>query len=300
MWIILAFISSLLLGLYDVTKKLSLRDNAVIPVLFFACTTGAAIFAPIILLSVGEGALLKNTILYVPAYPLDIHPWFFLKSVIVGSSWILAYFALRNLPLTIVTPIRSTGPLWTLTGSLIIFGERLTALQWIGFLVALAFFYVFSLAGKHEGFSLRRNKWLLFMVLSTIMGSISSLYDKYLIDRYDRMAVQAWFSVYMVAVMLPILLLLWYPKRKEYHPFQWRNSILFIGLLLSVADFAYFYAISIDGSLIAIISIFRRSSVLVSFTLGAWVFHESNIRRKGLALLGIVAGLIIIAMGSLK
>lgn len=300
MWILLAFISSLLLGFYDAAKKLSLRDNAVIPVLFFACAAGAALFAPIILLSAGENAVLKHTILYVPTYPLSIHPWFFLKSIIVGSSWILAYFALRNLPLTIVTPIRSTGPLWTLAGSLIIFGERLTLLQWVGFLIALAFFYVFSLAGKHEGFSLRHNKWLLFMVLSTIMGSVSSLYDKYLIDRYDRMAVQAWFSVYMIVVMLPILTLLWYPKRKAYFPFQWRHSILFIGLLLSLADFAYFYALSMDGSLLAIISIFRRSSVLVSFTLGAWVFHESNIRRKGLALLGIVAGLIIIALGSLN
>lgn len=299
MWILLAFISSLLLGFYDAAKKVSLRDNAVIPVLFFACVAGAVIFAPLIVLSAADNSVLEGTMLYVPHYPAYQHLYFVLKSIIVGSSWILAYFALRNLPLTIVTPIRSTGPLWTLAGSMAIFGERLTTLQWAGFFVALVFFYIFSLAGQREGFKFRQNKWLAYMFLSTVFGSISSLYDKYLIDRFDKMAIQAWFAVYMVLVMLPVMLLLWYPKRKEYFPFEWRNSILVIGLLLSLADFAYFYALSIDGSLIAIVSIFRRSSVLISFTLGAWVFHEPNIRQKGLALLGIVAGLALIAWGSM-
>ena len=33
MWILLAFLSAMLLGVYDVFKKVSLKDNAVIPVL---------------------------------------------------------------------------------------------------------------------------------------------------------------------------------------------------------------------------------------------------------------------------
>ena len=34
MWLLLAFLSAALLGFYDVFKKQSLKDNAVIPVLF--------------------------------------------------------------------------------------------------------------------------------------------------------------------------------------------------------------------------------------------------------------------------
>ena len=34
MWLLLAFVSATLLGLYDVVKKISLERNAVIPVLF--------------------------------------------------------------------------------------------------------------------------------------------------------------------------------------------------------------------------------------------------------------------------
>lgn len=34
MWLVLAFLSAASLGFYDVFKKMSLRENAVIPVLF--------------------------------------------------------------------------------------------------------------------------------------------------------------------------------------------------------------------------------------------------------------------------
>ena len=34
MWLLLAFLSATLLGFYDVFKKKSLKDNAVLPVLF--------------------------------------------------------------------------------------------------------------------------------------------------------------------------------------------------------------------------------------------------------------------------
>ena len=48
MWIILAFISAALLGFYDASKKSSLRDNAVIPVLFLNTVFCAALLLPFI------------------------------------------------------------------------------------------------------------------------------------------------------------------------------------------------------------------------------------------------------------
>lgn len=51
MWLILAFLSATLLGFYDSFKKQSLRDNAVIPVLFLNTLFSSLIFLPFILLS---------------------------------------------------------------------------------------------------------------------------------------------------------------------------------------------------------------------------------------------------------
>jgi len=296
MWIFLGLISSLFLGIYDISKKISLNNNAVMPVLFLASLTSALIFVPIIILS-HLGYLSTTSDLYVSAVSGHTHILIFIKSVLVGSSWIFAFFALKHLPITIITPIRATGPIWTLTGAIIIYGEHYNKWQWVGLIMVLVFFYVFTLAGNKEGINFKKNKWILFIVIATILGSTSSLYDKFLIQHYDRIVVQSWFSIYMIPVLLPFVLLMWYPNRR-YMVFQWRWSIPFIGLLLTIADFVYFYALSDGDALITILSILRRSSVIISFTLGAIIFKDVNIKQKGIALVGILTGVIIILLSS--
>jgi transporter family protein len=221
-----------------------------------------------------------------------------MKSTLVGSTWFLAYYALKHLPITIVTPIRATGPIWTLIGALIIYKEQYSTLQWIGMGIVLGFFYFFSLAGKREGINFTRNKWIYFIMLATFLGSISTLYDKYLIAHYDRMAVQVWFSIYLIPVFLPFMIFMWYPERQKTRPFEWRWSIPLIGILLTCGDFAYYYALSEPDMLIAILSVLRRTSVIVSFTIGAIIFKEINLKRKAFALFGIFVGVFIIVLGS--
>ncbi len=297
MWLFLAIFSSIFLGFYDVLKKSSLKENAFIPVLFLATFTGAVLFLVIVIGSV-VGIIPEGNIMFVPKVPIEQHFMFFLKAVIVGTSWFLSYMALSNLPITIVVPIRATGPFWVLIGAVIIFKEHFTPLQWIGIVVVLTFFYIFSLAGKKEGINFFKNKWIFAIIAGTFVGAISGLYDKHLMNHYDRMAVQAWFSIYMVFVMLPFLLILWYPKRKS-APFEWRWAIPAIGIVLSLADFLYFYALSDPDSLIGIVALIRRGSVIIAFSLGAILFKEGNLKRKSVALAGIMVGIVLLVVGSL-
>jgi bacterial/archaeal transporter family protein len=297
MWIVLAVCSSTLLGFYDLLKKGSLRNNAFIPVLFLATSTGAIIFFTLVLSS-RTGVLDSESIFYVPKISFTEHCWYFLKACIVGVSWFFAYMALSNLPITIVVPIRSTGPIWTVTGAFLILGERFSFLQWLGIILAICSTYLFALAGRKEGIKFFRNKWIFAIVLATILGSVSSLFDKYLLNNYNRMAVQAWFSMYMVLVLLPFLLILWVPKRKTEPVFRWSWMIPLIGIVLSVADFLYFYALSDANALIGIISVFRRGSVVVSFSLGAIIFKEGNIKSKVVALIGIFIGALLLVISS--
>ncbi len=297
MWVILGVVSASLLGVYDIFKKLSLRDNAVLPVLFFSTLASAFIFTPILLVS-HFNPYLEHNFWFIKPQSVSAHLHFMLKSLIVGSSWILAYFAVKHLPITIVSPIRSSGPMWTLFGAILIFGETMNLWQCTGLAVTIGFYYLFSLSGKKEGISFRTNKWVLFMTLATIIGSISSLYDKYLVIHFDRIAMQCWFSVYMIPITAALMLFVWIPNRKKYTPFQWRYTIMLIGATLTIADFVYFWALSYPGALIAIISTVRRSSVIVSFSLGAIIFKEKNIKYKALILLGILAGIGLIILGN--
>lgn len=295
MWLFLALLSAILLGIYDVFKKVSVRENAVFPVLLLSCATAAVVFIPVWLFSRLEPEVMNRIGLYMPSFTLNEHMLVIIKAVIVVSSWVFSFFALKHLPLTIVSPIRATAPVWTLTGAILIFSERLTPLQWIGLAVTIAFFYLFSTAGKTEGISFRSNKWIWFIILATLLGSASGLYDKHLMRNYDRIAVQGWFSFYQVVLLLPTTFLFWYPKRKTV-PFHWRWSIPFIGLFLVVADFVYFYALSYPESLISVISVIRRSGVVVAFTFGALLFKEKNIRQKGIYLAGILVGILLLML----
>lgn len=299
MWVVLALMSAILLGIYEVFKKLSVHKNAVIPVLFISTLTSSLIFLPI---TVGSGIcpeFFQSIQLFVPEISSGQHVLIFLKSVLVVSSWILAFYAVKNLPITIVAPIRATGPIWTLLGAILIFSEHLNFYQWIGVIITLLFFYLLSTTGKSEGINFSTNKWVFFIVAATFLGAASGLYDKFLMRRIDRMAVQAWFSFYQVAILLPVLAISrWRLPIAERTPFHWRWSIPLIGVFLVLADYLYFNSLSYEDSMISIISSLRRGGVVISFVVGAVVFHEKNIRRKGIYLAGILIGILLISLGS--
>lgn len=298
MWLILAFISASLLGFYDIVKKISLEHNAVIPVLFFNILFCCILFLPVIILSFCFPALVRDTIIYLPPVSAPAHLYLFIKAVIVLSSWIFAYFSLKHLPITIASPIKATQPILTLTGALLIFGERLNFWQWIGILTAIISLYLLSWSGKKEGIRFTHNKWIFFMILAVITGSLSGLYDKYLMARFDRMNVQVWYNFYQLLIMGIIVLTLWYPQRHRSTPFRWRNCIPLISILLVLADFAYFFSLSYEDSMISIVSLVRRSGVVVSFIAGAFWFKEKNLKSKFIDLLLVLLGMYFIYLGT--
>ena len=298
MWLLLAFLSAVLLGFYDAFKKESLRDNAVLPVLFLNTVFSSLVFVPFILLAFWAPDVLRDTPFSMPVAGWEAHKYILLKSFIVLSSWIFGYFGMKHLPLTIVGPINATRPVMVLLGALLFFGERLNLYQWIGVLLAILSFFMLSRSGKKEGIDFKHNKWIFFIVMAAVTGAISGLYDKYLMTFLNPMLVQSWYNLYQVFIMCPILLLLWYPRRKTSTPFRWEWTIVGISLFLSAADFAYFYALSYEDSMISIVSMVRRGSVVVSFLFGALCFHEKNLRSKAVDLLLVLIGMFFLYLGS--
>ena len=287
-----------MLGFYDAFKKESLRDNAVLPVLFLNTVFSSLVFAPFILLAFWAPDALQGTPFSMPVAGWEAHKYILLKSFIVLSSWIFGYFGMKHLPLTIVGPINATRPVMVLLGALLFFGERLNLYQWIGVLLAVLSFFMLSRSGKKEGIDFKHNKWIFFIVMAAVTGAVSGLYDKYLMTFLNPMLVQSWYNFYQVCIMGPILLLLWYPRRKTSTPFRWEWTIVGISLFLSAADFAYFYALSYEDSMISIVSMVRRGSVVVSFLFGALFFHEKNLRSKAVDLILVLVGMFFLYLGS--
>ena len=304
MWLLLAFLSAFLLGFYDVFKKKSLNGNAVIPVLLLNTLFSSLIFLPFIILS-ANNTLCDSSLFYTHSYGWEGHKFILLKSCIVLASWLFGYFGIKHLPITIVGPINATRPVMVLVGALTCFGERLSLWQWAGVMTAIIGLWLLSRSGKKEGIDFRHNKWIIFVLLSNMLGACSGLYDKYLMAApsaggvgLDKMAVQSWYNIYQLGMMLVMLLLLWYPTRKRTTPFQWHWSIILISIFLSAADFVYFYSLSLDGAMISIVSMIRRGSVVVSFLFGSLVFKEKNLKAKLVDLSLVILSMIFLFIGS--
>lgn len=298
MWLLLAFLSAALLGFYDVFKKKSLKDNAVLPVLGLNTLFSSLIFLPFILISACKPEWLQGSMFYVPAAGWEVHRFILVKSFIVLSSWILGYFGMKHLPLTIVGPINATRPVMTLVGAMLVFGERLNLYQWVGVTLAIVSFFMLSRSGRKEGIDFRHNKWIFCIVLAAFLGAVSGLYDKFLMARFDRMVVQSWYNIYQLFIMGSVLMLLWWPKRKTTTPFRWDWCIICISIFLSAADFVYFYALSLPGSMISIVSMVRRGSVIVSFLCAAMLFREKNLKSKVVDLILVMIGMFFLYLGS--
>ena len=300
MWVFLALVSALLLGCYDIFKKISLKDNAVIPVLCLSIVISAVLFLVPTFLSCINPDLMRAARFYVPSMSAEAHFFIFLKSILVLGSWISAYFGMKNIPITIYSPIRATQPVWTVIGAFFIFAERLSPLQTVGVVVTILSFYLFSLAGLKEGVSWKHNRWVWLIVLATLLGSASGLYDKHLMHQYDRIGVQVYSTMYQAIVMLIVLLSLWYPKRKSTTPFVWRWSILGISLFLMMADYVYYWSLSSEDALISIVSTIRRSGAVVPFLYGAFFLKEKNLKLKSILLCCILCGVTLLTIGALK
>ena len=294
MWLALAFLSAALLGLYDTAKKAALKDNAVIPVLFLNTVFSTLIFSPFIISSLRNGVPLPSE----GITPLKAHLMTIAKSCIVLTSWLFGYFGLKHLPITIVGPINATRPILVLLGAMILFGERLNLWQWGGVILAMCSLLLLSRSSKKENVDFVHNKWIWFIAISAITGACSGLYDKYIMRFLDATFVQGWYNFYQMVLMGIMMLILWLPNRSKTTPFHWSWAILMISIFISAADFAYLTALRQSDSMISVVSLVRRSSVIVSFLCGAIIFKERNLKAKALDLAFILVGMILIWIGS--
>ena len=300
MWLILAFVSATFLGFYDASKKAALKNNAVLPVLFLNTVFSTLIFSPFLIDYVGGFGWFSGTFLdTAPSYDtVTAHILVFLKACIVLTSWICGYFGLKHIPLTIVGPINATRPVMVLVGAMLIFGERLNLYQWAGVLLTIVSIFLMSRSSKKENIDFRRNKWIWFVAAAAVTGAISGLYDKYVMRMLCPIFTQSWFNFYQMLIMTVICAIFWYPTRRKTTLFRWNWAIPLISIFICIGDFAYLTSLNDSSSMISVVSLVRRSSVIISFALGVLIFKERNLRAKIVDLGLILIGMILIWIGT--
>lgn len=303
MWTILAFISALCLGFYGISKKIALRNNRVIDVLTLSvCFSSLILFVPL-MLSRFLPEIMSATPFYVPQMDWQGHLYTVLKSGIVLSSWIFAYVSLKHLPISVVSPMQATRPMWTLVGALLIFGERLSFWQWIGVSLAIGTIFLYSFSNRTDIIRQRatgEGKYYVCLILAILIGAGSGLYDKYLMRHYDHNAVQVYYTLYQAAMMLIVWGIM---NRKKLSGGKATPNVRHIGMIamisvfLVISDNVYMLALQDPDSLIAVVSTIRRGGAVIGFAYGLLFLKEKDPIRKILCMIGICAGLVCLAIG---
>ena len=273
-------LAALFLGLHNLCKKHAVQGNEVFPVLLGTISAGFLLILPFYFGSIFYLEYMQKIGFYITDITWKTHGFIIIKSMIMTSSWILAYQALKHLPLTIVTPIRSAGPFFTFIGEIIIYQERPSYLQWIGFVLiissVLLLLLLYSRLGKKEGIHFKKNKWVYAIIGATFLGASSGLYDKFLIQNLtlNPQTLQFWFCFYTILILVIILSLTWFPNAAKRKAFKWRWSIPAVGILLQTADYFYFKALQDPDALILLLSAIKRSQILIAVVAGGIIFKE--------------------------
>ncbi len=287
-WFVLVIISAFTLGLYDFCKKHAVANNRVMPVLVLATFFGSVFML--------VGSALSGH--FMEYFSCSWQEWclVMVKAILVASSWIAGYFALHDLPITLVAPIRASAPVWATVGGLLLFGERPTYWQFMGMAVVFCGYLLFTNIGRMEGFSWR-SRGVQMAIASTLLGASSALYDRWLMYTLglNPNKVQLHFAINTLIVLSALWLLQpWLSCMREDKPFKWRWSIPLIGLLVIAADWTFFHAVASPDTQIGMLSVLRRCSVAVSFICGMLYFRERRLRDKAVALILVLTGVIII------
>lgn len=296
MWMYLGLLAALFLGLHNLCKKHAVQGNEVFPVLFGTIASGFLVLLPFYFMSIFYPDYTKEIGFYITSIPLKTHGFIFIKSMIMAASWVLAYQALKFLPITIVAPIRSAGPFFTFIGAIIIYKEQPTFLQWIGFFLIIFSVILYSRVGKKEGIIFKKNKWIFAIIGATFLGASSGLYDKFLIQSLllNPQTLQFWFCFYTVFILLIILAVTWFPYSEKRKAFKFRYTIIGVGILLQAADYFYFKALQDPEALIMLLSAIKRSQLIIAVVIGGILFKEKNKRKKLVPLAGIMIGVFLI------
>lgn len=296
-WIALGLFAGLLLGAYDFLTKLALQRKDVLETVFHSSLIGGLMWAPFLAIPSSIASGIDAYGLAAKPLSMQEHLLVLPKTIMMVVTWVLSYYAVKSLPLSISAGVRASGPIWTAIGAILFFGEALTFWQWGGIAIASLAYVAFSMIGKREGIAFKSNLWVLSMVLATLLSSANALYDKYLIAdlKLDLASVQAWSAVQRAAMVVPLLIVI--GRRLEFRSLLRENwAIPAIAVTYVIAEFVYLWALKQDGAMISVLSMLRRTNLVMVFVLSAIFFRELYLKQKSLAIGGVVAGISLVIL----
>lgn len=277
-WLYLSMISGVLVGFYYIVQKMATQNTKVLNVLFVHC------FFCFLFMSVN----------FNQAKELELYTIFliFIKAFIIFIGWTCSMNALKNLPISIITPFNTITPLLTIIIGIVFLHEVLSIFQILGIIILLTSYYMISKSGNIEVNGLFRNKYFWFMFVGAVSNALSAVLDKVIMKNAQTPQMQFWFMFFLWVLYTIVLI---YNKIKTKEKFYIEKKSLFFILCMSifilVADYIYFNVVKDPKSMISIILPLRNMSIIVSVLVGGLIFKEKNLLQKFFRVIFVIIGL---------
>ena len=277
MYIFFVFLSALFLGAYEVLKKISLKRSSVYEVLFFYCLSGFLIS----LIFINDAIDVSfNEILFV-----------LLKSAVIVINWLLVAKCMQKLDVGIVVGFSLLNTVLVVFGSSLFFNEVITWLHFVSLLFIGAGIILITLLERKQNDKKIKNNYLyiILLIIGSVLGACSGLLDKYMLNvkGVKPTAVLVWFLFFNTLIYGVIYLIK--NKKIEWKKIKENYWMSLTGIAIAASDIVYYYAIIMDGAQISLISILRKSSVIVATILASVFLKEKYLLKKlGLLLIMLI------------
>ncbi|WP_054740437.1 DMT family transporter [Cellulosilyticum ruminicola] len=285
-------VAGIFLGVWDILKKVALKDEEVISVL----AAYSILSFVLVCYEMPHAVMISGGTICLLA----------VKSLIIYVGWNLMFLAIQKLPISVIIPFNTVTPLFSIILGIIVLGEMLKPMQWVGIVIMFVAYYFISKVGKFEVEHIFRNKYFYYMIIGSICNGISSLIDKIVIAQVTEtltakgMAasltspiVQVWFLCFMMLFYGVTYLGRKYVK-KEKLKLKWSWSILGMSVCIILADRIYFAGLNMPNTPISIAMPLRSVSIVVSVLIGGLIFKEPNLKKKLLCTAILILGIVLV------
>jgi uncharacterized membrane protein len=238
MWFYSALGVSLITGLSAIISKHTLKTIS--PIAFFWAVLLIST-PPVIIVSWKDGFPAINAAFFVGI----------LASIAFYTvSKLLYYRTIKDAALSHVHPLVALGPIFTLLFSFLILTEKFTIVALVGICITILGAYVLNISSMKEGLFepfkiIFRNKLSLIMLLSVIIGSIVTVFDKLALK--NTLPENPNFALITENLFLIVGILPWILYNRSTHWPEFKNNfkwIFIFGILQAASNMLGFYSLS--------------------------------------------------------
>lgn len=309
MWIFLVLFYGVLKGIREVVKKMALKKNSVIEVLFFYTFLAFLFVLP---QAKDAGGLEAKAYIAIAA-----------KAFCVFLAWIFSFRAITKMPLSLYGVLDLSRVLFATLLGVVVLHENLGMMQTFGLifvstgLLLLKYHppFLYRLFVKEDGNASTQGEaatddskkaspevvqnasndnikpvYIFFAFFSCMLNALSGLLDKILMKDMNSSQLQFWYMLFMVSYYAIYMMI----TRTKISCDVWKNGwIWLLSILFVAADKALFIANGMADSRITIMTLLKQSGCVVTILAGRFIFKEKNTGYKLFCATVIVLGIVI-------